>query len=349
MPDNKYVFDFSSSHLGGGRKRLFEYSKYFNEHGGAFFIINYKSKDLIALFPQNSYLAVNKNKFQQLTSNTKYLDNFFKKNSDLDLFYSYGIPIFKKYAKVNWLHVSNILPFVKEKFPLTIFEYFKIEILRQLFKYSLKDIEVISAESMFSLDQLSDYSTKILFLSENGSDEEIAFHLNDSNKRYPRKDTAVALGTYRYKSLQDTYALFKALKVSHPALKLIIIGDKSSVPMTIANDLDVRLTGLISRDEVSKYLSNSTFYLSATLVENSYNAASEGIFLAQQSVISDIPPHKELLKSCSFEKFSLKGCERGFLKINAENLNVDNIKAWNQVIHEQITCVTRTLKHSQDA
>ena len=99
MPDNKYVFDFSSSHLGGGRKRLFEYSKYFNEHGGAFFIINSKSKDLIALFPQNSYLAVNKNKFQQLTSNTKYLDNFFKKNSDLDLFYSYGIPIFKKYAK----------------------------------------------------------------------------------------------------------------------------------------------------------------------------------------------------------------------------------------------------------
>jgi hypothetical protein len=37
-------------------------------------------------------------------------------------------------------------------------------------------------------------------------------------------------------------------------------------------------------------------YMSATHIENSYNAAAEGAFLAQETLTPDIPPHREVLQ-----------------------------------------------------
>lgn len=341
MAKNKYLFDFSSSFIGGGLKRLSEYSNYFNINGGAFFLIHPNSQELIDTYPLNKYLVIRKNKLQQLTNNQKHLIDFFSINSDFDLYYSYGIPILKRYAEVNWMHISNILPFIDDAFPLTFLETTKIKILRKTFQYGVKNADIVSAESQASLKHIK---SKKLFLSENGSDDEIRLFQNAKSHELIRKDIAVVLGTYRYKDLNAAYEIFTMLRLKNRNLKLIIIGDKSPVPLEILGDPNVSLMGLLPRNEVIKYLLNSKYYLSATLVENSYNAASEGIFLSKTSYISDIPPHRELLNNCNFEESKLTSSGRTFLKVKSADLTTQNIKTWEQVISELILHLNENLK-----
>ena len=341
MIKNRYLFDFSSSFIGGGFKRLLEYSKFFNINGGAYFFIHPNSEKIIESFPGNQYMIVKKNTLQKLLNNQYHLDNFFRKNCNFDLFYSYGIPIIKNYARVNWLHVSSILPFMQNRFPLTIPETIKIEFLRKAFKDNIKNADIVSAESNASLGYIK---AKKIFLSENGSDDEISLFHDINKKASARKDTAIILGTYKYKALDDAYKIFQLLRLDNHNLKLVVIGDESSVPKKISNDKNVSLTGLLSRDKVIQHLISSKYYLSATLAENSYNAASEGIFLSETSYISDIPPHQELLKNCIFEEFVLPDSGRIFYKVKAINLTTNNIKTWNQVILEFISYFKENLK-----
>ena len=269
------------------------------------------------------------------------LKNFFNENASFELFYSYGIPIYQKYARVNWLHVSNILPFMKDKFPLTLQEKLKIEILKNTFNSTLKNPDIISAESHASLDQIN---SKNLFLSENGSDEEIYFFKNRQTATFRRKNTAIIVGTYKYKALNDAYKIFQKLQLENSNLKLIIIGNKSPIPKALTNDSSVILAGLLSRDEVAEHLISSKFYLSATLVENSYNAASEGVFLSQTSIISDILPHRELLKYCNVKEYILPESKRVFLKVQNTDLKISNIKSWDQVISELVSKLQEVLR-----
>ena len=49
-----------------------------------------------------------------------------------------------------------------------------------------------------------------------------------------------------------------------------------------------------AKNSVIKSIASSEFYISCH-IENSFNAASEGIFLSSNSLIQIIGPHKELL------------------------------------------------------
>jgi hypothetical protein len=86
-------------------------------------------------------------------------------------------------------------------------------------------------------------------------------------------------------------------------------------------------------------LCQSKFYISSTYAENSYNGAAEGAFLANESYISDIPPHRELLVGESVEPISFPGLHRPVLHLARDQLKGVNLKSWHTVITEMIARV----------
>ena len=56
---NKFLFNFSASYSGGGFKRLQAFAKWFNQNGGAYFIIHPRCNDLKNEFQNNHFIIAN--------------------------------------------------------------------------------------------------------------------------------------------------------------------------------------------------------------------------------------------------------------------------------------------------
>ena len=102
------------------------------------------------------------------------------------------------------------------------------------------------------------------------------------------------------------------------------------------SDKSVKSLGIVDSHEVVTHLSNSKYYITTSEVENSYNAASEGIFLAQYSYISSIEPHKELVQSLPYELHSFKTLNEDMLFIKKDTLTAYNLMTWDQVIQKML-------------
>jgi len=113
-----------------------------------------------------------------------------------------------------------------------------------------------------------------LVVSVNGSDEEIT---SQSDSRL--ENIAVAVGTCQYyKCIDDVYKIYLHLHQSDPSLRLVIAGIAKDVPNYIQKDERVILRGVLTQLQVCELLKHAKYYLTATSIENSYNAASEGVF-----------------------------------------------------------------------
>jgi hypothetical protein len=104
----------------------------------------------------------------------------------------------------------------------------------------------------------------------------------------------------------NSFRVFEMLKKTNSQLKLVIIRSVLTVPAALRESWDVVVRGVLTRPEVIDCLRKSRYYISTARIENSYNAASEGVFLAEESYISDIGPHRELqmnsaLTRCLFQ------------------------------------------------
>jgi len=53
----RILFNFAASPVGGGLKRLFEYARWFDEHGGARFIVHPSCEYLRDEFRRNDYVV----------------------------------------------------------------------------------------------------------------------------------------------------------------------------------------------------------------------------------------------------------------------------------------------------
>ena len=255
-----------------------------------------------------------------------------------DLYYSYGIPIYSIVGKINWFHLSNVLPLGSKGISLSFFDRFiKFKLLGEKIRNNYKKADVIAAESNQSLGLVKIEEKEKLFLSVNGSDDELDYLQTQDDME--KDDIATVVGTHGYKSIPDSYEIFKMLKEQNECLKLVLIGNKDTVPEELKCKKDIVYTGIIPQSDVIDYLKRSKYYISTTQIENSFNAASEGIVFADESYISDIGPHRELLLNESYETVSIASLENSVLYVKKKDISGKNMQSWGDVITDIINKV----------
>jgi glycosyltransferase involved in cell wall biosynthesis len=331
--ENRFLFNFSVSYNGGGIKRLHKYADWFNRNGGAWFVIHPNCEWLIKEFPNNEFFVVKQASWQRVFNDCGYLAEILEKvGPQPDLYYSYGIPIYRQSGKLNWFHLSNVLPLAPRGVPLNFLNRFKLGYLGRRIKRSYDSADIISAESSYSLQLINKEHSSKFFKSVNGSDDELDNAKDFGNVQ--KDETAIVLGTYKYKALEDSLLVFKMLRSQNRELKLIIIGDDRFISSSLRREPNVIITGMLQRPEVIEYLKKVKYYISTTHIENSYNAASEGVFFADESFISDIGPHRELLEALPYKKRDIPGMTRAVLHVRREEISGANLKSWEDVISE---------------
>jgi len=335
-PYKNYLFNFSSSSSGGGLKRLTAYIEWFDKRGGAHFIVNESLRDKFEIFSRNKYHYVDINSFLKFINSQKYVDSVIREIGECHFYYSYNIPLKKNLANINWFHLSNVLPFTRmSMFNIPYRRKIELLWLGILTKLGLKHSDFISAESNFSLKLLSLKSNKKTQVSPNGSDQEI-IAIHSIPLKSTNKNIAVIVGTYHHKNLQDSYKIYKRLRASNSGLKLVICGDIDTIPLNIRNDPFVEPRGIMDHNKVVDILSNSMFYINTSKVENSWNAASEGVFLAKDSYVSKIPPHDELFKDCKVNVLDGLDTFNPIVHVSRDNLKNHKLLNWNEIITNMI-------------
>lgn len=330
MVRNRYLFNFSASWGGGGLKRLTEYAKWFNANGGAWFIIHMRCNGLTKEVSNNAFFIVNPSRLERLVRDCAYLDPIRSAIGRPDLYYSYGIPMYSRVGRLNWFHISNVLPLAPERAPLNFLDRMKFRQLGRRIQATMANADVVSAESRSSLAMLPYTLQGRLHLSVNGSDDEL--NMVHEGHNLPKDSIATVVGTYPHKAVSESYQVFKELSRGNPGMRLVIIGGENGVPSPIRHDRRVLLTGVIPRHEVVGWLSRTQVYISTSLIENSYNAASEGVFLAAESYISDIGPHRELFAGARCTTVDVPGVSTQLLYARREWLSMKHLKTWDNVI-----------------
>lgn len=337
--EHPFLFNFAASYSQGGYKRLHEYARWFDRNGGAWFAIHPRCEHLRDEFPTNRFFIVSQSHFKRLYDDSSYLDEIGRAIGQPELYYAYGIPLYRRFGRVNWFHLQNVLTAGRHEVPLSVLHRLKFRLLGNRFRRGFELADVISAESHYSLGMIEAAGPQKLFLSVNGSDDEL--ESLQGGRIEPCNDVATAVGTISYKALGDSFRIFQALQARQPDLKLTIIGDAKPVPGWLRRHPDVSCPGTLARTAVIDCLRHSRFYISSTYVENSYNGAAEGAYLASESYISDIPPHRELLLGETAERLCILGLQRPVLHVVRNKLRGLNLKSWHSVITEMIARVAR--------
>lgn len=336
----RLVFNFSASYIGGGRKRLDAFADWFDGHGGATFLVHPACEGLRERFPRNHYVTVRLSRVQRLLGDFGYLREAVDGLHQPGLYYSYGIPIPRPVGRLNWLHINNVLPLTTERIPLTLLDRLKRIHLGPKLRASARRCEVVSAESENSVRLLGRALKDRAVVSVNGSDDEIASR-NALPPAGASERTVVAVGTWRYKALNDALAVFEWLRSSDPELRMHVFGPAEFVPKALRNHDHVSVRGTVDRAEVIRALRAARFYVSTTKLENSYCAASEGMFLSEESIVSDLPPHRELLAGEEFESMTVPGVATPLLRVRRVRLTGSNLRSWDMVVREMLEVVRR--------
>ena len=340
--EHRYLLNFAASPIGGGFKRLYEYARWFNDNGGAWFIVHPQRATLADEFPHNQYFVAGQSTLLRLVDDCAYLADIVGQTGTPDCYYAYGIPIPRRIGRLNWFHLSNVLPLGLKGIPSPLKFRVKLGVLGWKIRRRLDEADIISAESHNSLRLMGATEDERHFVSVNGSDDEIR-HLQEG-KVEAKDNMATVVGTYWYKGLEDSYHVFDMLRRKNPGLRLIVIGDHTSqarahgmmIPALLSGQPDVTLAGGLPRTEVMAYLRRTRFYISTTRVENSWNAASEGAFFADESYLSDLGPHRELLRGLPCTEVAVPNVTRPLLHVRRDHLSGINLKTWDTVVTEMI-------------
>lgn len=343
-----YLFNFSASYSRAGLKRLLAYSKWFNENGGARFIVNYRLKEIENTFPENHYHFLRQNSLERALNYSHQLNRFIAEAGAIDLYYSYAIPLPYKPGRANWFHLGNVLLLTNKIMYVPLRRYLELQLLELLTKNGLRHADIISAESESSLELFNKSLRTKLVVSVNGSDDEIEVFKERLNLKSTSEvdNIAVAVGTHRYKCIDDVYKTYVHLRQSNPGMRLFIVGEKEDIPSYILKDNLVILQGLLSQPQVCTLLKSAKYYITSTIIENSYNAASEGAYLAREAFVSDIGPHRELLKGMKFKVVDNLNTRVASFHVHRKDLSVNNLKSWDQVIVDMIHVVENKLSYS---
>jgi glycosyltransferase involved in cell wall biosynthesis len=328
------LFNFSASYSGGGYKRLRNYAKWFDAHGGAYFIIHRKSAVLAKEFPGNRYFVIAPGRWARLWRDGAYLESILSTLPQPALYYSYGIPLFARFGRVNWFHLSNALPLAREHVPMSLADRLKFTLLGQRIRCGLVHADVIAAESEYSLDMIGRKYDSRLFVSSNGFDECFDEICRTGNEA--REDLAVVVGTYRYKALDDAFRVFGMLRAACPQLRLRVFGPSALVPPEMRADTAVELLDIQPQEAVVDALRKARHYISTSRIENSSNADLEGAFLSENAWLSNIGPHREMLNGSPWNEVAVPGVGNKLLHVRSAELSIRELKPWRQVIEEML-------------
>ena len=332
---NNYIFNFSASYTGGGLKRLNAYSEWFDKKGGANFIVHDNLKGIGKKFINNRYYYIKKNNAKRLLNDCYYLKEIMSDFNTIDLYFSYGIPIYEKIARINWFHLSNVLPLLPHYRFMSLPLKLKFHLLGNRIKKNFRNYNIISAESRYSLNLLKEkigHDVNGIVLN-NGHEDMLMNNAGTNNKNVPY---AVAVGTYKYKALKDTFRLFLNLKKKDNNLVLVIMGPEHDIPKEFYGRKDIEITGEVKRDEVIENLRKAKYFISTSLVENSSNATLEGLLCSGESYISDIPPHRELLQNCTYQTLKFDNVSMPVLHVEGNEKNKISPVSWDEIIKNMI-------------
>jgi len=338
----KYLFNFSASRGGGGLRRLLEYSRWFNTRGGADFIVHEQTREKVSPFTGNTHHFIKQSNLKRLFKDCDYIPEIIKQIGQPQIYFSYGIPVYSRVGRINWFHLSNLLAVYRKGIPLSLEIRSKMLVVGNRLKRNAGNCDVMSAESENSLNLLAEhtgFSRKRMLKLENGVDGEL---LEASKKcgESKKKPIMLAIGTYKYKRLRETYEVFSSLKHEKPDLELHIIGDPVEIPPDILKQPGVVSLGIKygRQNEVYSALQEASYFITNTAAENSSVASLEGVILARESLISDIPPHRELLNECSFRTETFENQRVSMLRVKQTEI-ADKIQylSWDEAINEMDT------------
>ena len=329
-----WLFNFSSSWGGGGLIRTIETVKWFDNNMGAYFILNDRIKDKISKYKNNKYFFISDNKAKRLFSDGYYIPKIIEEIGRPDIYFSYGIPVFKDIGKINWFHISNALTIKTKNIALPLGKRIQMWILKKRIIRSMKHTHIVTGESQFSVNLLKAQNNKNhshLFYDvlPNGYDMSLITNFL-SKKRERLYKYGITIGTYKYKKIKNALELFHELKKTNNLKKFIIIGSSDHVPKKVINDRFVEFKSNISRKELFYLLYNAEYYISASQIENSSIAALEALLLCKNIVLSNIPSHLEMLRNSKTKKLVLENSKMDFIELKNNN-NKFQALSWEDV------------------
>ncbi len=330
-----WLFNFSSSWVGGGLIRTIETVKWFDNNMGAYFILNSQIKDKVSKYNNNNkYFFVSDNKAKRLFSDGYYIPEIISEIGRPDIYFSYGIPIFKDIGRINWFHLSNALALKTHNISLPLMTRIQMLILKKRIINSIKYADIATGESEFSVNLLKENVNKInlncrYYVLPNGYDTD---HLKKilNKKRKVLTKYAVTIGTYKYKKIKVALELFHQIKEEYNLKKFIIVGSINNLPRSVIKDKFVEIKPSIERDDLLKLLYEAEFYISASQIENSSNAVLEALLLSKNIILSSIPSHNEMLRKFKTKKIILSNSKFEFNAIKNINYKIDAI-SWVEV------------------
>lgn len=323
---HKYAFDFSASYSGGGLKRLVAFSSISNERGGGVFFVHRNALQYINNFDNNTYFVISNSRGSRAFPFSIKKHLIISRMKNLKFFYSYGIPFIGFYSCVTFLHISNVLPLTFKRMRMPLTRWLELQYLGCLLRFSMFFSREILVESYSSKKYLPFFAKTKSSVSYNGANEELSHYYKGASNS---DKAAVCIGVQPYKNIEKCIKVFRLLRESGVVDQLNIIGGHG--PALKGEYPNVVFHGEVDPEEVLSILDSSSVYLSCTSIENSFNAALEGILLAKLSYISDIPVHRELIDLLDVKpKFKYFGKWR-MLEVRKSAISTDKLPLWDQV------------------
>jgi hypothetical protein len=144
------IFDFSASSVGGGLTRLREYAKYFDRaNGKVLFLAHPAVREHLQNYKRLTVEFLPRPSYRRILHDGGLVDKYKGKASR---YFSYGIPLYQRMSPLDWMHLSNALPFGYAACTLSRRTRAKNWLLLKKFKRAASHPDIVSAESRFLLD-----------------------------------------------------------------------------------------------------------------------------------------------------------------------------------------------------
>jgi len=321
------IFDFSASPVGGGLKRLVEYIKYFEQSNyKVLFLAHPATRGILEEFHDVEINYIKRPACRRIFDDASFVKRY---RGKANCFFSYGIPIYHKMSDLDWLHISNALPFAYKDCTVNFLARIKNHLLFDKFKQNSTMPAVVSAESYFSLDL---YSTKCMppkesFILRNGVDS----FIGPAGAKPVKESVMLCVGVEGYKRIRMVFREFKRLKSRLNLERLVIVGNPKKVDTDIISDPDVIATGYIQNEKLTSLYLTSKYFISASEIENSSVAVIEALKSGAICFLSKIPSHLEMFDTCKLD-LADKDAGDGFFIVDMSKVKEEQIQTWKQVI-----------------